>query len=281
MLPVQPIGVFDSGVGGLTIAEEISRQLPFEKIIYFGDTAHVPYGPRSVEELTSFADKIVDFLIRHEVKAIVDACNTTSAVALPFLQEKYDIPIIGVIEPGVMDAMRVTKNRHIGIIATEATIASHAHQKAIESRGSNYRVFNQACPKFVPLVEDGKVYGPEVRSAVEEYLLPLLKANIDTLILGCTHYPFLRRVIKEVAGPEVTLVDPAVATVRELKKVLIKEKGLRGPHTHTLRSLEFYVSGDPDSFSEVGYKLVGWPELDNTRKVEVFNGGNKGGQDFD
>ncbi|MDN5362054.1 MAG: glutamate racemase [Moorella sp. (in: firmicutes)] len=267
MLPVQPVGVFDSGVGGLTVAREITRQLPAETIVYYGDTAHVPYGSRSVDELIHFADTIVGFLIARGTKAIVDACNTTSAVALPYLQKKYAVPIVGVINPGVAAALQATRNGRIGVIATEATIASDAHRQALLAREPGVQVFPRACPSFVPLVEEGKVSGPRVEAAVAEALAPILQAGIDTLILGCTHYPFLAPVIQEVAGPGVTLIDPAAATVGELKNVLARGCGLRGPHGS--RAHDFYVSGDPRSFSEVGTKLVGWPELAGTRKLEL------------
>ncbi|MDN5344568.1 MAG: glutamate racemase [Clostridia bacterium] len=271
MLPVHPVGVFDSGVGGLTVAREIIRQLPLETIIYYGDTAHVPYGSRPVDELIRFADAIVGFLIARGAKAIIDACNTTSAVALPYLRDKYAIPIVGVIEPGVVAALQATRNGCIGVIATEATVASNAHREAILARDGKVRVLARACPKLVPLVEAGVVSGPEVEAAVAEYMLPLVEAGIDTLILGCTHYPFLAPVIQEVAGPGVTLIDPATATVQELRNVLAAAGGLRGFHCSAAHN--FFVSGDAQSFSQVGRKLVGWPELEATRKLELEKGG--------
>ncbi|KYH31878.1 glutamate racemase [Neomoorella mulderi] len=267
MQPVQPVGVFDSGVGGLTVAREITRQLPAETIIYYGDTAHVPYGSRTVDELIGFADAIAGFLIAKGAKAIVDACNTTSAVALPYLQKKYQVPIIGVIEPGIIEALRATQNGRIGVMATEATVASNAHREALLARSGEVQVFARACPKLVPLVEAGLVSGPQVEAAVAEYVEPLVEAGIDTLILGCTHYPFLAPVIQEVAGPGVTLIDPAAATVRELKEVLAAGGGLRLPHFSQAHN--FFVSGDARAFSEVGFKLVGWPELKGARKLEL------------
>lgn len=265
MQPVQPVGVFDSGVGGLTVAREISLQLPAETIIYYGDTAHVPYGSRTVDELIGFADAIVGFLIARGVKAIVDACNTTSAVALPYLQNKYNVPIVGVIEPGVAAALQATRNGRIGVLATAATVASNAHRQAILAGDGKVQVFAQACPKLVPLVEAGVVSGPAAAAAVAEYVLPLVAAGVDTLILGCTHYPFLAPLIQEIAGPEVTLIDPAAATVRELQGVLAAGDGLRGLHCSVAHS--FYVSGDARSFSQVGRKLIGWPELKATRQL--------------
>ncbi|MBC7325983.1 MAG: glutamate racemase, partial [Moorella sp. (in: Bacteria)] len=197
----------------------------------------------------------------------VDACNTTSAIALTYLQKKYHVPIIGVIEPGVVEAVRATRNGRIGVIATEATVASDAHRKAICARTSGVEVFARACPKLVPLVEAGQVTGHEVEMAVTEYVEPLVKAGIDTLILGCTHYPFLAGVIQEVAGPGITLIDPAAATVRELKEALVAGNGLRAPHCSQAHS--FFVSGDERAFSQVGIKLVGWPELVGTKKMKL------------
>ncbi|MDN5347252.1 MAG: glutamate racemase [Clostridia bacterium] len=267
MLPEQPIGIFDSGVGGLTVAAEVFRQLPEERIIYFGDTAHVPYGSKKVEELKTYADQIVGFLIARGAKAIIDACNTTSAVALPFLRQKYSLPIVGVIEPGVEEAVKASRNKRIGVIATEATVASEAHKKASKTMAPESQVFLQACPRLVPLIEGGKVSGEEVKQAVEEYLAPLLAEGIDTLILGCTHYPFLEPLIREIVGPGLKLIDPAAATVRKLREILAKAGALcRG---HGSKTHDFFVSGDPQAFSRVGKALTGWDFLIGTQKVDL------------
>jgi len=269
VLPEQPVGVFDSGVGGLTIAREIVRQLPAETILYYGDTAHVPYGSKRVDELIRYADAIVAYLVEQGVKAIVDACNTTSAVALNYLQSKYSVPIIGVIEPGVRDALAVTRNGRIGVLATEATIASGLHARLLQSLEPRLKVYPQACPRLVPLVEAGIVDGPEALQAVTEYVEPLVKEGIDTLLLGCTHYPFLAPVIQEVAGEGVTLVDPAASTVRQLGDLLKGHGGLR--HVHGSRAHTFLVSGSAGGFRRVAQKLLGWPELMATRRVKLLD----------
>ncbi len=250
-----PIGVFDSGVGGLSVAREIFRQLPQERIIYFGDTAHVPYGSRSIEELTLFGDQISEFLMAKGVKAIVVACNTSSSVSLDHLLEKYpSIPFIGVIEPGITASLEVTKNSKIGVIATQATINSEAHKKLLLTRKPDIEVYTMACPKFVPLVEKGETEGPEAKKAALEYLTPFKEAGIDTLILGCTHYPFLIDVIREVIGPEVNIVDPALETVRQTKELLQKNQGLRDENNS---NNEYFVSGNPESFLVTAKKFMG------------------------
>lgn len=261
----QAIGVFDSGVGGLTVAQEILQQMPNEQILYFGDTAHVPYGSKTVEELRRYAIDIVKFLQSKGAKMVVVACNTSTAVALDVLIEKFPIPIIGVVKPGGRFAAQVTKNGRIGVIATELTIRSEAYKRAILAVNPSCTYFGQACPKYVPLVESGRFDGPEAREATKEYLAPLKKAGIDTLVLGCTHYPYLRKVIQEYLGPEVTIVDPAFETVTEAKAVLQELDALnRGealPPT-------FYTSGSPDSFYGVGQRLIG-PKLNKVLQVKL------------
>ncbi len=262
MLAEQPIGLFDSGVGGLTVAEEIFRQLPAESIIYFGDTAHVPYGSRKAEELISFADDIVSFLLLQGVKIIVDACNSTSSVALPYLKKKYSVPIIGVVEPGVELGLKLSVNRKIGLIATEATIKSGAHKRYALKLDPTVKIYEQACPLFVPLVEAGEIETPRTLEIASKYLAPLKNAGIDTLILGCTHYPFLAPVLRSILGPEVTLVDPAVETVNILRKIMWKKKVFASKGQ--LPVYRFYVSGDVYSFKEVGGKLIRVPDLLNS-----------------
>jgi len=269
VLPEQPVGVFDSGVGGLTIAREILRQLPAETIIYYGDTAHVPYGSKTAEQLNIYARAIVEFLIEQGVKAIVDACNTTSAIALPYLKQKYNLPIVGVIEPGVKEALAVTRRGRIGVIATEATVASGVHERLLKSLSPEVEVYLQACPRLVPLVEAGIIEGEEARSAVAEYVTPLVKKGIDTLILGCTHYPFLAPLIQEITGPEVVLVDPAASTVKELATILREQGGLR--NFHGSKAHVFYVSGPIETFRNTAQKLVGWPELQSVQQVKLVD----------
>ncbi len=259
------IGVFDSGVGGLTVAREIFRQIPEGKIIYFGDTAHLPYGSRSREELIHFADKICQFLIGQGAQVIVDACNSTSAVALEFLKEKYSTPIIGVIEPGVKTALQQTENFRIGVIATEATINSGAHKKVMAQIAPEVLAVGQACPLFVPLVEGGKVASPEAVEAAEKYLEPLIKVGIDTLILGCTHYPFLVTTLKKVLGDGVKFVDPARETVRQLKEVICS---LPGQAMKTLAH-RYVVSGDPEVFYRVGNRLMAGNSIPAVDKVDL------------
>lgn len=251
---MSPIGVFDSGVGGLTVVQKMSESLPGERIIYFGDTANVPYGDKPAAELIRLADNIAGFLVGRGVKVIVDACNSTSAVALGYLQERYDVPFVGVIEAGVRGALNATKNGRVGIIATKATIDSKAHEKAAKRLDSQVEIVGRACSRFVPLVEAGMINCCESVKVAQAYLWPLKEAGIDTLILGCTHYPFLRDVIEDILGDEVFLVDPAENTVMELKGLLkgqINENGVCNFADH-----QYFVSGDPTAFKNVGERLV-------------------------
>jgi len=216
----QPIGVFDSGVGGLSVVRQILKQLPDESIVYFGDTARVPYGPRPSAEIIAFGDQILSFLLRFDVKVVVAACNTSTSVSLPVLRRKYHLPLLGVVEPGVRAALQVTGNRRIGVLATAATVNSGSYNRGFQAYDPGVTVFAQACPQFVPLVESGKIDGPEIRAVVRQYLQPLQDAGVDTIVLGCTHYPFLAPVIRELAGEAVEVVDPAEETVKELAALL-------------------------------------------------------------
>lgn len=252
---MSPVGVFDSGVGGLTVVQKMAEILPRERIIYFGDTANVPYGDKPAAELIRLADNIAAFLVDQGVKAVVDACNSTSAVALEYLQERYDVPFVGVIEAGVRGALEKTKNGKVGIIATKATIDSKAHEKAAKRLDPQVQIIGRACSKFVPLIEAGRIDCNETVNAARAYLKPLMDQGIDTLILGCTHYPFLRRVIEEILGEEVQSVDPAENTVMELKSLLkgqINENGVCDLSDH-----QYFVSGDPNAFKDVGERLLG------------------------
>ncbi|AGA70512.1 glutamate racemase [Desulfitobacterium dichloroeliminans LMG P-21439] len=267
------IGMFDSGVGGLTVMKEILAQLPELQIIYFGDTARVPYGNRSREELISFGEEIISFLIDQGAEAIVIACNTSSANALPVLKEQFNLPLIGTIEPGARAAVRATKNGKIGLIATEATVRSKAYTSAVK-RVLTKGVFPekdelrkgwqmekavievvraQACPLFVPLVEAGLSHSPEAKGIARTYLAPIQEAEVDTLILGCTHYPFLASVIREIMEDRITLVDPAQAMVEELKEVLLQ---LELDNEKSFDGHRFFVSGDPALFEQVGNTLL-------------------------
>lgn len=260
-----PIGVFDSGVGGLTVIKSLIEILPQENFIYFGDTAHVPYGNKTKEQLFSYAYNITDFLISNKVKAIVVACGTHSSVTLPRLIGEYSLPMLGVVKPGAWAASNVTRNGKIGIVATKATVDSQAYTKEIENINSDYEVFAMACPRFVPLVEGGLLEGDEVKEAVNDYISHLLAKDIDTLVLGCTHYPFLSKAIKEYVGDNVTLVDPSFATIIELKKILAENNLLNDSDNKPEQV--FYVSGNDDSFYNVGNLL-----LNNIiKKVEKVN----------
>ena len=221
-----PIGVFDSGVGGLTVAAEIMRQLPNERMVYFGDTARVPYGSKSKDTVIRFSKQIIRYLKTWDVKAIVVACNTASALALDEVKRELDIPIIGVIEPGAMVAAASTKNGKIGIIGTEGTINSHIHTRLIKEQNPSFEVTEKACPLFVPLVEEGLFLDTPVADAIAGHYLDIMKEReVDTLILGCTHYPFLRETIGKVMGDNVRLVNPAYETARVLGR-LLREQGL-------------------------------------------------------
>lgn len=258
MVPVDkasPVGVFDSGLGGLTVVQKMAEYLPRESIIYFGDTANVPYGDKPASLLIWLADQIAGFLVGKGVKAVVDACNSTSSVALEFLKQKYDVPFVGVIEAGVKGALEATKNGNIGIIATKATIESGAHQRVVERLDPKVKLVGRACSSFVPLVESGLVNCPQAFEAAESYLMPLKEAGIDTLILGCTHYPFLSGVIREILGDSVLLVDPAANTVMELKNLLGNQ--INDGEPKTFSDHQYFVSGDPASFEEVGERLLG------------------------
>jgi len=249
------IGLFDSGVGGLTVAAEIFSQLPNEEIYYFGDTAHIPYGSKTPDELKTYATEILEFLRQKQIKMAVMACNTSSAVVLPRVKDKYEYDILGVILPGSQAAIKSTKNKRVGVIATNVTIVSHVYTRVITSLDGVRSVYGKACPKLVPLVERGEVTSRRARRIVDEYLSDLKKAKIDTLVLGCTHYPFLRDIIQESIGKDVTLIDPAFFTVQAIKELLLKKDMLREENGHPQH--EFFVSKDPMHFKSVGEQFLG------------------------
>lgn len=248
-----PIGLYDSGLGGLSVVREVFRQLPHEAVLYFGDTARVPYGGRSVEELIAFNHEILGILLERGAKAVLVACNTSSAVALESLDATCPVPILGLIEAGARAAVRV--GRRIGIIATEATIASGAHARAIASIRPDAEVFPVACPRLVPLIESGDWASDRAAAVVIESLGPLLDAELDALVLGCTHYPILSPLIRGIVGPGVKLVDPAQEAVHALGEILaghelLAEPGLTPDHT-------FLVSGNPEAFANNATRLFG------------------------
>lgn len=244
-----PIGVFDSGVGGLTVVREIMRQIPNEKIIYFGDTARVPYGSKSQDTVTRFSEQIVRFLRSFQVKTIVVACNTASAYALNTLEKDCDIPILGVLKPGAKVAAEVTRNGRIGVIATEATIGSQMYPKYIKQLNENVTIYGKACPLFVPLVEEGLWEDPVTDEIARRYLTELIDIDIDTLILGCTHYPLIRSTLGRIVGDKVTLVNPAYETAKELREML-GGMNLLNDEAPKLGSnrYQFYVSDKAEKF---------------------------------
>lgn len=244
------IGVFDSGVGGLTVAREIMRQMPNETIIYFGDTARVPYGSKSKETILKFSRQIVAFLRTKGVKAIVIACNTASALALETIKGELDIPVIGVVKPGAKTASEVTKSGRIGVIATEATINSGIYTKYLSEIKPEFQVFTKACPLFVPLVEEGWLYDSVTIEIAERYLSELKGYDIDTLVLGCTHYPLIRHTLQKVAGENVTLVNPAYETAKSLKEVLINNHLVKEATEENKIELmhSFFVSDGAEKF---------------------------------
>lgn len=241
-----PIGVFDSGVGGLTVAREIMRQLPDEDLIYFGDTARVPYGTKSKDTVIRYSKQIIRFLLSKGVKAIVIACNTASAVCLPEIQEEFDVPIIGVVEPGALAAAKATKNKHIGIIGTNGTVKSGIYTKLLRNIDPEMTVVTKACPLFVALVEEGLIDDRITEDMVGRYLSELKDYKIDSLVLGCTHYPLLINPIGNYMGDKVSLVNPAFETAKSLKELLgknhLENKGNNGGDH------EYYVSDMAEQF---------------------------------
>ncbi len=245
-----PIGVFDSGIGGLSVMSELLQALPGEDIIYFGDTARVPYGTKSDRAIISFSREITRFLIRQGAKVIIVACNSASAAALPTLRREFDLPIYGVIEPGANAAAKSTRNQRIGIIGTTATINSRAYQKALEQSAPDAQPFSHPCPLFVPLVEEGMIDHPITRQTAEHYLQPVQDADVDTLILGCTHYPLLRDVIQQTVGSDVFLVDSASETALFVAAQL-KEQKLRNPSLSE-GYRKYFLSDQSPNFQRLG-----------------------------
>lgn len=251
------IAVLDSGVGGLTVVKELMRQLPREKICYFGDTARTPYGPRPAEEVIAFTREIVDYLVQFQPKMIVIACNTATAVALEDIRCRVRLPVIGVIEPGARAAIERTNVYRIGVIGTEGTIKSGAYELALKRLAPHVQVVGLACPTFVPLVENGLFRSPEAYTAVSQALRPLKRGAIDCLILGCTHYPFLAAPISEAMGNEVTLVHSAEETAREIVAILTASNQLANKDTVPVH--HFFCSGDPLKFQHIAQDWLGNP----------------------
>ncbi|WP_281690695.1 glutamate racemase [Pseudonocardia thermophila] len=260
-----PIGIFDSGVGGLTVTRSIIDQLPAERVVYVGDTANGPYGPLPIAEIRRHALALGDALMDRGVKAMVVACNTASAACLPDIRERYPVPVVEVVRPAVRRAVTVTRTGRIGVIGTVATIASGAYQDSFTA-ARDVEVTAVACPRFVDFVERGKTTGRQILGLAQGYLEPLQRARVDTLVLGCTHYPLLSAVLQIVMGPEVTLVSSAEETAKDLVRVLMEHDLLRepglpaGPH-------EFIATGDPEPFERLGRRFLG-PEIGKVLRAE-------------
>jgi glutamate racemase len=252
----QPIGIFDSGLGGLTVAKAIQKELPSETLIYFGDTARIPYGTKSPDTIIRYSLQIARFLIKKEkIKCLVVACNTASAWALNDLRREFQIPILGVIEPGAQAAIDATRNNRIGVIGTEGTVESGAYVEAIRRLRPKAKVLMKACPLFVPLVEEGKLSGLVTESVALEYLKPLLKEKIDTLVLGCTHYPLLKKTLSRLAGSKIRIVDSATETAKSLHRNL----EMHGIELSGRGGSKYFVSDLSRKFKEQAQRFLGRP----------------------
>lgn len=264
-----PIGVIDSGVGGLTVAKEIMRQLPKEEIIYLGDTARCPYGPRPAEEVRRFTWEMTNYLLdNHHIKMLVIACNTATAIALQEIQETINIPVIGVIFPGARTAVKVTKNDQIGVIGTFNTIKSAAYETSLKTLNNTLKIESLACPKFVPLVESGDYEGEHARLIVEESLAPFKNSNIDTLILGCTHYPILQPQIEEYMGQAVQIICSGDETAREVSTILSFKKALN--QTPGEKNHLFLTTGSKQLFEKIASKWFEHP-IENVKSISLEN----------
>lgn len=266
-----PVGVFDSGVGGLTVVREIIRQLPDENIVYFGDTARVPYGSKSPKTVIRFSEQIIRFLKTKQVKAIVIACNTASALALDTVRDKFDVPILGVVSPGARAAVAVTQKQKIGVVGTDATVRSGVYTQVIHRMDPQIQVIEKACPLFVPLVEEGFKEHVVTQEIIEYYLESLRATDIDAMILGCTHYPLLRSRIRAYMGEEIQIVNPAYETAADLK-ALLKEQNMDNDSTDASGSrYEFYVSDKAEKFRQFANTVMPFdvPET-NVVNIEDF-----------
>ncbi len=262
------IGFFDSGVGGLTVLREVTRRLPNESTIYIGDNARAPYGPRTDDEVNRFSAECLDELASRDVKAIVIACNTSSAVALPNLRLRYNMPLLGVVRPGATAAALATRNRRVGVIGTAATIRSHAYFQAIKEEDPFVEVIEQATPDLVPLVEAGRLDGPLVEDVVRRSIAPITDSDRDpdTLLLGCTHYPLLSTIFREIVGPDVAVIDTASATASALAH-LLEMHDLNAPAGDAVSHVQL-TTGDIDAFSAIAERLFG-PEFAHVERVAV------------
>jgi glutamate racemase len=268
MTNARPIGVFDSGIGGLTVVRALMKHLPHENLVYFGDTARVPYGPKSAQVVREYALQDTDELLKHDVKFIIIACNTVSAVALDVVQKRAKVPVLGVILPGAEAAVRATTKNRLGVIGTVGTVSSNAYTNAIRQLNPEINVFSQACPLFVPLAEEGWTSHPATELVAKEYLFPLTLEKIDTLILGCTHYPLLKDVIDAVLHKSVTLIDSGEATALAAVR-LLEERKLQNQST-LKPNIQFFVSDIPHKFAEVGERFLG-QKLGKIHRVSGFS----------
>ena len=253
--PDNPIGVFDSGIGGLTVVRALMEAMPFESIIYFGDTARVPYGLKSVETITRYATQIAEFLLRRKVKLLIVACNTMSSVAYQAIQDLSPVPVLDVVDAGARSAVAETHNKRVGVIGTPATINSNAYTRAINKYDPQIRIFSQPCPLFVPLVEEGWLDHEVTRLTALEYLTPVMAKRIDALVLGCTHYPLLKPLLEEILGDRIRLVDSARAITEQTRELLSKNN-LRSSHQKPAE-YRFYVTDVPIRFQAIGERFLG------------------------
>jgi glutamate racemase len=264
-----PVGVFDSGVGGLTVAREIMRQLPDERIVYFGDTARVPYGSKSKDTILKYSRQIIRFLRTKDVKAIVIACNTATAYTLDTVSKETDIPVIGVINAGARTAVKATRNGKIGVIGTEATVNTGIYTEVMKKLRPDIEVTGKSCPLFVPLVEEGLLHDSVTDEIASRYLAELKGKYIDTLVLGCTHYPLLRSTMRRLMGDEVTLVNPAYETAIELKELLTEQNLLRDPAAVVDgEKYQFYVSDLAEKFTNFATSILP-NEVKETKKINI------------
>jgi glutamate racemase len=265
----EPIGVFDSGFGGLTVLNSLIRELPNENYIYFGDTARLPYGPRKPEDIIRFVEEIIEFLLTYDTKLMVIACNTSSAIALNSVRKKFSLPIIGVIESGVKSLLKTFPKSTVGVIGTEGTIKSGAYQRAINNHNANLNILAKACPLFVPIVEEGLVNHEIARVAAHYYLDDMIKAGVESLVLGCTHYPLLKDVISEVMGEKVRIVDASMFISMEVKKILEEKNITNKSDEEPYR--KYFVSSDAEKFKLIANNVFGC-NINEVKEVKVGTG---------
>ncbi len=261
----KPIGIFDSGIGGLTVVKELKKQLPNEQLIYFGDTARIPYGTKSKELIRQFAIEDAQFLMQFDIKLLIVACNTASSLAIDTLREHFPLPIVGVVKPGARAAAQKSKNKRIGVIGTPSTINSGAYAVEIRKQIKTEHIYSQACPLLVPLVEEGWLDGEITRLTLEKYLTNLINKNVDTLILGCTHYPLLKDSIEQVTQGKMTLVDSGLETAKTVKEIMLKENFANRDRKKD--NDLYFVSDNPQKFQKIGSMFLG-EKLSDVRRID-------------